>query len=125
MVASGAKQGFKEELRVARRACKLHGASRRVSDVTARSALKVCTHGREFGGFSGPRVHRGFPAAQDHDNDDDADHDDREQAIEGDDHGSLPSATFVKGYVREMARMLKLDEQVVVEGYMARLSQQS
>lgn len=47
------------------------------------------------------------------------------QAIEADDHGSLPSATFVKGYVREMARLLKLDDGAVVEGYMRRLSQQS
>lgn len=44
------------------------------------------------------------------------------QAIEGDDHGALPSATFVRGYVREMARLLKLDDQAVVDGYMRRLS---
>lgn len=43
-------------------------------------------------------------------------------AIEADDHGSLPSATFVRGYVREMARMLKLDDQALVDGYMRRLN---
>jgi hypothetical protein len=41
-------------------------------------------------------------------------------AIEGDDFDVLPSATFVRGYVREMARMLKIDETSMVTGYMRR-----
>ncbi|MCA9572762.1 MAG: helix-turn-helix domain-containing protein, partial [Myxococcales bacterium] len=44
------------------------------------------------------------------------------QAIESDAHERLPSATFVRGYVKEIARMLKLDEEAVVAGYMRRLS---
>ncbi|MEZ4317087.1 MAG: helix-turn-helix domain-containing protein [Myxococcota bacterium] len=44
------------------------------------------------------------------------------EAIEGDAHDRLPSATFVKGYVREVSRLLKLDEESVVTGYMRRLS---
>lgn len=43
------------------------------------------------------------------------------QAIESDAHERLPSATFVRGYVREIARLLKLDEEAVVSGYMRRL----
>ena len=43
------------------------------------------------------------------------------QAIEGDDYGALPSTTFVQGYVREMARVLKLNEEQLVDGYMRRL----
>jgi hypothetical protein len=43
------------------------------------------------------------------------------QAIESDAHERLPSATFVRGYVREIARLLKLDEEAVVAGYMRRL----
>ncbi len=46
------------------------------------------------------------------------------EAIEADDHAALPSATFVRGYVREMARVLQLDDAAVVEGYMQRLSGQ-
>lgn len=41
-------------------------------------------------------------------------------AVEGDDFESLPSTTFVRGYVREMARVLELDETEVVTGYMRR-----
>jgi len=44
------------------------------------------------------------------------------QAVEDDDFERLPSATFVRGYVREMARLLELDEDRVVEGYMRRFS---
>lgn len=44
------------------------------------------------------------------------------EAIEGDAHDRLPSATFVKGYVREVSRLLKLDEESVVTGYMRRLN---
>jgi hypothetical protein len=44
------------------------------------------------------------------------------QALEDDDFERLPSATFVRGYVREMARLLELDEDRVVEGYMRRFS---
>jgi len=43
-------------------------------------------------------------------------------AIESDDFEVLPSATFVRGYVREMARMLKIDEGSLVSGYMRRFS---
>lgn len=45
------------------------------------------------------------------------------EAIEADAHDRLPSATFVKGYVREVARLLKLDDESVVTGYMRRLQQ--
>jgi len=44
------------------------------------------------------------------------------QAVEDDDFERLPSATFVRGYVREIARLLELDEDRVVEGYMRRFS---
>ncbi|MBT3218205.1 MAG: hypothetical protein HN348_03870 [Proteobacteria bacterium] len=44
------------------------------------------------------------------------------QAIESDAFESLPSATFVRGYVREMARMLDLDVNAVVSGYMDRFA---
>jgi hypothetical protein len=43
------------------------------------------------------------------------------EAIERDDAQGLPSATFVRGYVREMARFLGLDDNAVVQGYMRRL----
>jgi len=39
-------------------------------------------------------------------------------AIESDNFEALPSATFVRGYVREMARMLKIEETTMVTGYM-------
>lgn len=42
-------------------------------------------------------------------------------AIEQDDHANLPSATFVKGYLREIARTLGLDEGALVQGYMRRM----
>ncbi len=42
-------------------------------------------------------------------------------AIEAEDFDALPSgAVFVRGYVRDIARTLGLDEQLVVEGYMRR-----
>jgi hypothetical protein len=41
-------------------------------------------------------------------------------AVESEDFEGLPSATFVRGYVREMARFLDLDEDFVVPGYMER-----
>jgi cytoskeleton protein RodZ len=44
------------------------------------------------------------------------------EAIESDQHDRLPSATFVRGYVREMARLLALDEEATVSGYMRRFS---
>lgn len=47
------------------------------------------------------------------------------EAVESDDYERLPSATFVRGYVREMARLLSLDEQAVVAGYMRRFSGES
>ena len=42
-------------------------------------------------------------------------------ALEGDAWDRLPSATFVRGYVREVARLLGLDEDAIVQGYMRRL----
>ena len=44
------------------------------------------------------------------------------QGIEEEDFASLPSPTFVQGYVREMVRMLRIDEVGVVDGYMRRFS---
>jgi cytoskeletal protein RodZ len=45
------------------------------------------------------------------------------EALEAEDFTVLPSATaFVKGYVREVARLLDLDEDRVVAGYMRRFS---
>jgi hypothetical protein len=45
------------------------------------------------------------------------------EAIEADSFDALPSSTFVRGYVREMARLLKLDDVAVVAGYMRRLQE--
>ena len=42
------------------------------------------------------------------------------QAVEDEDFDVLPSTTFVRGYVREMARFLELDDAALVDGYMAR-----
>jgi hypothetical protein len=44
------------------------------------------------------------------------------EALESDDRDQLPSATFVKGYLREIARLLELDEAALVSGYLRRLS---
>jgi len=44
------------------------------------------------------------------------------EAVEQDDYEKLPSPTFVRGYVREMGRLLDLDEARLVEGYMKRLA---
>ncbi len=44
------------------------------------------------------------------------------EAIEGDAFDQLPSSTFVRGYVRELARLLRLDEAQVVAGYMKRIA---
>lgn len=44
------------------------------------------------------------------------------EAVEGDERHKLPSATFVRGYVREMARLLKLDVDTVVSEYMTRFT---
>lgn len=43
------------------------------------------------------------------------------EAIEADRFADLPSATFVKGYVRELARLLGLDPEAVVAGYVRRI----
>ncbi len=43
------------------------------------------------------------------------------QAIEGDAHDRLPGVAFVRGYVRQIAQILQLDDEAVVEGYMRRL----
>ncbi|MFT4625324.1 MAG: hypothetical protein ACI8PZ_003992 [Myxococcota bacterium] len=40
------------------------------------------------------------------------------EALEADDFSRLPSATFVRGYVRELARQLRLDPESVAAGYM-------
>jgi len=45
------------------------------------------------------------------------------EAIEQDDHGALPSATFVRGYVREMAKQLRLDDPGLVDGYLRRMAE--
>ncbi|TNE90217.1 MAG: hypothetical protein EP330_09165 [Deltaproteobacteria bacterium] len=42
------------------------------------------------------------------------------EGVENEAQDVLPSATFVRGYVREMARLLELDDQAVVAGYMQR-----
>ncbi|MCO4745056.1 MAG: helix-turn-helix domain-containing protein [Proteobacteria bacterium] len=42
------------------------------------------------------------------------------EGVEAEARDVLPSATFVRGYVREMARMLDLDDHAVVAGYMQR-----
>ncbi len=39
------------------------------------------------------------------------------KALENDDHGKLPGATFVKGYLRAYARFLKLDVNAVLASY--------
>lgn len=44
------------------------------------------------------------------------------EAIESDDFGHLPSSTFVKGYLREIARLLDLDESALISGYLRRIS---
>ncbi len=41
-------------------------------------------------------------------------------ALERDDWGALPSATFVRGYVREVCKLLGLDADRVTSGFMAR-----
>jgi curved DNA-binding protein CbpA len=43
------------------------------------------------------------------------------EALEDEALESLPSATFVRGYVREVARMLQLDADSVAAGYMRKL----
>lgn len=40
-------------------------------------------------------------------------------AIEGNDFERLPAAVFVRGYLREIAQVLEIDEAALVEGYMA------
>ena len=44
------------------------------------------------------------------------------EAIEQEEVDVLPSTTFVRGYVREMARCLHLDPNALVTGYMQRIS---
>jgi hypothetical protein len=45
------------------------------------------------------------------------------EAIESDDHARLPATTFVKGYLKEFARILDLNVEAVVNGYVSRMSQ--
>ena len=44
------------------------------------------------------------------------------EAIEADDFGQLPSSTFVKGYLREIARLLDLAESELISGYLRRIT---
>lgn len=44
------------------------------------------------------------------------------EGVEQEARDVLPSSTFVRGYVREMARLLDLDDQTMVSGYMQRFS---
>ena len=44
------------------------------------------------------------------------------EALEADDFERLPSATFVRGYVREYARQLRMNVDAVVSGYMRRFT---
>ncbi|TVQ89012.1 MAG: helix-turn-helix domain-containing protein [Deltaproteobacteria bacterium] len=44
------------------------------------------------------------------------------EAIEADDFGQLPSSTFVKGYLREIARLLDLAESELIAGYLRRIT---
>lgn len=48
-----------------------------------------------------------------------------QNALEAEDWDLLPSVTFVRGYVREVARTLGLDDDKVVTGYMARYPRRS
>jgi DNA-binding XRE family transcriptional regulator len=43
------------------------------------------------------------------------------EALEKEEADALPSATFVRGYVREVARALNVDPDPLVAGYMQRL----
>lgn len=43
------------------------------------------------------------------------------EALESDEFGALPSATFVRGYLREVARVLGLDEAALVAGMLQRM----
>jgi hypothetical protein len=46
------------------------------------------------------------------------------EAIEANDFARLPASVFVKGYLREIAAVLDLDEEPIVEGYMALYARQ-
>lgn len=43
------------------------------------------------------------------------------EALEADDYQQLPSSTFIKGYLREIARTLDLDEAALIQGYLRRM----
>jgi hypothetical protein len=45
-------------------------------------------------------------------------------ALESNDFTSLPAATFVRGYVKELSRALKIEDVGIVEGYLALYNQQ-
>ncbi len=45
-------------------------------------------------------------------------------AIEADDYERLPSATFVRGYIKQLAEVLEVSDRGVVEGFMDRFRQQ-
>ncbi len=43
------------------------------------------------------------------------------EAIEADEHARLPAATFVRGYLRSLARLLDIDPERLSSGYLARM----
>ncbi|MFH1464322.1 MAG: helix-turn-helix domain-containing protein, partial [Pseudomonadota bacterium] len=43
------------------------------------------------------------------------------EAIEADEYAALPAATFVRGYLRSVARSLEVDPERLASGYMARM----
>ena len=45
-------------------------------------------------------------------------------ALESNDFASLPAATFVRGYVKELSRALKIEDVGIVEGYLTLYNQQ-
>jgi cytoskeleton protein RodZ len=44
-------------------------------------------------------------------------------AIEADDYERLPSATFVRGYIKQLAEVLEVSDRGVVDGFMDRFRQ--
>ena len=44
------------------------------------------------------------------------------EAIEADEFSRLPAATFVRGYLRSLARLLEVDPERLSSGYLARMS---
>ena len=44
------------------------------------------------------------------------------EALEADDYAALPGTTFVRGYLKEIARLLELDAESLIGGYLARMN---